>query len=73
VLPAHHGLGRRHQCGHLERPEPGLLQPLHGQLFAAAYDEHLDKMLPQFPHARAHTAPDIIEAWDGGVQPINLM
>ena len=38
----------------------------------AAYDEHLDKMLPQFPYARARAAHDIIGAWDG-VQPINLI
>jgi hypothetical protein len=40
--------------------------------FSAAYDEHLDKMLPQFPYARARAAHDIIEAWDG-VRPVNLI
>jgi hypothetical protein len=40
--------------------------------FSAAYDEHLDKMLPQLPYARARTAHDIVEAWDG-VRPINLI
>ena len=32
--------------------------------FSAAYDEHLDKMLPQFPYARARAAQDIVRAWD---------
>ena len=40
--------------------------------FSAAYDEHLDKMLPQFPYARARAAHDIVEAWDG-VQLLNLI
>ena len=39
--------------------------------FSAAYDEHLDKMLPQFPYARARAAHDIVAAWDG-VRPVNL-
>jgi hypothetical protein len=40
--------------------------------FSAAYDEHLDRMLPQFPYARARAAHDIVRTWDG-VQPINLI
>ena len=40
--------------------------------FSAAYDEHLDKMLPQFPYARARAAHDIVAAWDG-VRPVNLI
>jgi hypothetical protein len=40
--------------------------------FSAAYDEHLDKMLPQFPYARARAAHDIVGAWDG-VQPVTLI
>jgi GNAT superfamily N-acetyltransferase len=40
--------------------------------FSAAYDEHLDKMLPQFPYGRARAAYDIVGAWDG-VRPINLI
>jgi hypothetical protein len=40
--------------------------------FSAAYDAHLDKMLPQFPYARARAAHGIVEAWDG-VQPVNLI
>ncbi len=40
--------------------------------FSAAYDEHLDKMLPQFPYGRARAAADIVGAWDG-VQPLNLI
>jgi hypothetical protein len=40
--------------------------------FSAAYDEHLDKMLPQLPYARARAAHDIIERWDG-VRPVNLI
>lgn len=40
--------------------------------FSVAYDEHLDKMLPQFPYARARAAHDIVVAWDGA-HPINLI
>jgi hypothetical protein len=40
--------------------------------FSAAYDEHLDKMLPQFPYGRARAAYDIVGAWDG-VRPVNLI
>jgi hypothetical protein len=40
--------------------------------FSAAYDEHLDKMLPQFPYARTRAAHDIVKVWDG-VHPINLI
>jgi GNAT superfamily N-acetyltransferase len=40
--------------------------------FSAAYDEHLDKMLPQFPYGRARAAHDIVRAWDG-VRPVNLI
>ena len=40
--------------------------------FSAAYDEHLDKMLPQFPYGRARAAEDIVGAWDG-VRPINFI
>jgi hypothetical protein len=40
--------------------------------FSAAYDEHLDKMLPQFPYGRVRAAYDIVRAWDG-VQSINLI
>ncbi len=40
--------------------------------FSADYDEHLDKMLPQFPYGRARAAGNIIGAWDG-VQPFNLI
>ena len=40
--------------------------------FSAAYDDHLDKMLPQFPYARVRAAHDIVELWDG-VRPVNLI
>jgi hypothetical protein len=40
--------------------------------FSAAYDEHLDKMLPQFPYGRARAAHAIVGAWDG-VRPVNLI
>jgi GNAT superfamily N-acetyltransferase len=40
--------------------------------FSAAYDEHLDKMLPQFPYGRARAAHDIVRAWDG-MRPLNLI
>jgi hypothetical protein len=40
--------------------------------FSAAYDEHLDQMLPQFPYARARAAHDVVRAWDG-VRPVNLI
>ncbi|HEX9867759.1 MAG TPA: hypothetical protein VGC99_04040 [Candidatus Tectomicrobia bacterium] len=40
--------------------------------FSAAYDEHLDQMLPQFPYGRARAAHNIVGAWDG-VRPINLI
>ncbi len=40
--------------------------------FSADYDEHLDKMIPQFPYGRARAAGDIVGAWDE-VQPINLI
>ena len=40
--------------------------------FSAAYDDHLDKMLPQFPYGRARAAHDIVEWWDG-VRPVNLI
>ncbi len=40
--------------------------------FSADYDEHLDKMLPQFPYGRARAAGDIVRAWDG-VRPLNLI
>jgi hypothetical protein len=40
--------------------------------FSAAYDDHLDKMLPQFPYGRARAAQDIVRWWDG-VRPINLI
>ena len=40
--------------------------------FSAAYDEHLDKMLPQFPYSRARAAHDIVRVWDG-VQPVNFI
>jgi hypothetical protein len=40
--------------------------------FSAAYDEHLDKMLPQFPYSRARAAHDIVRAWDG-VHPVNFI
>jgi hypothetical protein len=33
--------------------------------FSAAYDEHLEKMLPQFPYGRVRAAHDIVRAWDG--------
>ena len=32
--------------------------------FSAAYDEHLDKILRQFPYGRARAAQDIVGAWD---------
>jgi GNAT superfamily N-acetyltransferase len=40
--------------------------------FSAAYDEHLDKMLPQFPYGRVRAAHDIVRAWDG-VRPVNYI
>jgi hypothetical protein len=40
--------------------------------FSAAYDEHLDKMLPQFPYGRARAAHDIVGAWDE-VRPVNFI
>jgi GNAT superfamily N-acetyltransferase len=40
--------------------------------FSAAYDEHLDKMLPQFPYGRARAAQDIVRAWDG-LRPVNFI
>src|SRR5262249_19043484 len=33
--------------------------------FSAAYDDHLDKMLPQFPYSRARAAHDIVRLWEG--------
>jgi GNAT superfamily N-acetyltransferase len=40
--------------------------------FSAAYDDHLDKMLPQFPYSRARAAHDIVRLW-AGVRPVNLI
>jgi hypothetical protein len=40
--------------------------------FSAAYDDHLDKMLPQFPYSRTRAAHDIVRLWDG-VRPITLI
>src|SRR5262245_21323549 len=40
--------------------------------FSAAYDDHLDQMLPQFPYGRAHAAHAIVRLWDG-VQPVNVI
>jgi hypothetical protein len=40
--------------------------------FSAAYDEHLDKMLPQLPYGRVRAAHDIVRAWDG-VRPVNFI
>ena len=40
--------------------------------FSAAYDDHLDKMLPQFPYARMRAAQDIVRLWDG-VRPVNFI
>jgi hypothetical protein len=40
--------------------------------FSAAYDDHLDKMLPQFPYGRARAAQDIVGAWDE-VRPVNFI
>jgi hypothetical protein len=40
--------------------------------FSAAYDDHLDKMLPQFPYSRARAAHDIVSGWDG-VRPVNFI
>jgi hypothetical protein len=40
--------------------------------FSAAYDEHLDKMLPQFPYGRTRAAHDIVGAWDG-LRPVNFI
>jgi GNAT superfamily N-acetyltransferase len=40
--------------------------------FSAAYDDHLDKMLPQFPYSRARAAHDIVRLWDG-VRPANFI
>ncbi len=40
--------------------------------FSAAYDDHLDKMLPQFPYSRARAAHDIVRSWDG-VRPVNFI
>ncbi len=40
--------------------------------FSAAYDDHLDQMLPQFPYSRARAAHDIVRWWDG-VRPVNFI
>ncbi len=40
--------------------------------FSADYDEHLDKMLPQFPYGRARAAGDVVGIWDGE-RPLNLI
>jgi GNAT superfamily N-acetyltransferase len=40
--------------------------------FSAAYDDHLDRMLPQFPYSRALAAHDVIRLWDG-VRPVNVI
>jgi len=40
--------------------------------FSAAYDDHLDKMLPQFPYSRARAAHDIVRLWEG-VSPTNFI
>jgi hypothetical protein len=40
--------------------------------FSAAYDEHLDKMVPQFAYSKVRAADDVAAAWDG-VQPVHLV
>jgi GNAT superfamily N-acetyltransferase len=40
--------------------------------FSAAYDDHLDQMLPQFPYSRARAAQDVVRLWDG-VRPVNVI
>jgi GNAT superfamily N-acetyltransferase len=40
--------------------------------FSAAYDDHLDQMLPQFPYARARAAHDVVRLWEG-VRPVTFI
>jgi len=40
--------------------------------FSSDYDDHLDKMIPQFPYGRTRAARTIAGTWDGE-QPLNLI